>query len=685
MEPLPVVAAAAEGPPAYLGPAAGLVVTAAVIGYLMARARVVPIVGFLAAGVLIGPAQLGVVQNDEIVQAAADIGVILLLFTIGIEFSLERLARVWTWIALGGAVQVGLATTAGLGITLALGGSWQEGVFTGFLLALSSTAIVLKLLGDRHEQSGRRGQLALSLLIAQDLAVVAMVLLVPLLGSDSGDGEGGGTSLLRAAGTAVLVVAGVLVVARRVLPPVLEVVARTCSPEVFLLAVVAICFGTAFLTALAGVSVSLGAFLAGLMVSESRASSQAFAEVLPLQIVFSAVFFVSVGMLLDVGFVLDNWVLVLGAALGVLVVKTLTTSAAVLALRIRWGTALGSGLLLAQVGEFSFVLLTVGTAAGLSPLGLGDDGAQTFVATTVLLMVATPWLAALGARVDRGAGAVTPMPADREPRDRSAPGPESLSDHVAFLGWGPTALHLADVLRSRGIPLVMTTLNPDGGAEAAAAGHPVLRGDPTKIRVLQEAGVPRARLVVVAEDEPEQAERVVSVARALTRAPIVVRPRGDADVAVLAEAGADAVVDRDRASDHALVLSVLGRLGHRKKTPGENETVVDTTAVVRYPWPAGSGCDHGPLSRPVLPRAWGCVECLRDGDHWVHLRICLTCGHVGCCDSSPRRHARAHAGEADHPLVSSGEPGETWGYCFVDDVTVAEPDQVPRAGSLEPR
>ncbi|SNS05229.1 Kef-type potassium/proton antiporter, CPA2 family [Geodermatophilus pulveris] len=677
MESLTVLAADAEGPPAYLGPAAGLVVTAAVIGYLMARARIVPIVGFLAAGVLIGPAQLGVVQNGEVVQAAAEIGVILLLFTIGIEFSLERLARVWTWIAVGGVLQVGLATAAGVALTLAFGGSWQEGLFTGFLLALSSTAIVLKLLGERHEQSGRRGQLALALLIAQDLAVVAMVLLVPLLGSEGG--EDGGGSLLRAAVTAVLVIAAVLVVARRVLPPVLEIVARTCSPEVFLLAVVAVCFGTAFLTALAGVSVSLGAFLAGLMVSESRASSQAFAEVLPLQIVFSAVFFVSVGMLLDVGFVIDNWALVIGAALAVLVVKTVTTAAAVAALRIRVRTAVASGLLLAQVGEFSFVLLTVGTAAGLSPLGLGDDGAQTFVATTVLLMVATPWLAALGAGIDRRASTGPAVP---EGGDR---GEEPLSDHVAILGWGPTALHLADTLRSRGVALVMTTLNPDGAAEAAAAGHTVLRGDPTKVRVLQDAGVPRTRLVVVAEDRPEEARQVVSVARSLTRAPIVVRPRGDADVAALAEAGADAVVDRDRASDHALVVSVLGRLGHRKHTPGDGETVVDTTAVVRYAWPRDTGCDHGSASRPVLPAAWGCVECLRDGHGWVHLRTCLTCGHVGCCDSSPGRHARAHAGESGHPLVTSGEPGETWAHCFVDDVTVAEPDDAPRAGSLEPR
>ena len=320
------------------------------IGYLTARARVVPI-GFLVAGVLLGPAQLGLVENSETVQAAADIGVILLLFTIGIEFSLERLAQVWTWIVVAGGLQLVLATGAGLLLTLALGGDWRDGVFTGFLISLSSTAIVLKLLEGRRETSTVRGRLSVAVLISQDLAVVGMVLVVPLLGSGAGEGESGWGSV-RAVVTAVGVVVAVLLVARRVMPPLLDVVARTCLPEVFLLAVVAVCFGTAYLTALAGVSVSLGAFLAGLVISESRASTHVLAEVL-LQIIFSAVFFVSVGMLLDLGFVLDNAVLVLGAAVVVLVAKALTAGAAAAAARVPARTAAATGLLLAQIGEFS--------------------------------------------------------------------------------------------------------------------------------------------------------------------------------------------------------------------------------------------------------------------------------------------------------------------------------------------
>ncbi len=666
MSVLETVLAAGESPPDYLGPLAGLVVAAAVIGYLTARVRVVPIVGFLAAGVLIGPYALKVVPDGEVVQSAADIGVILLLFTIGIEFSLERLARVWTWIVVGGVLQVLLATGAGAAVTRSLGGGWGDAVYTGFLLALSSTAIVLKVLAARGEASGTRGRLALAVLIAQDLAVVAMVLVVPSLGPEA---EGGLSDLPGALAVAAAVVAGVILVARRVMPVVLDVVARACSPEVFLLAVVATCFGTAYLTARAGVSVSLGAFLAGLVVSESRASTQAFAEVLPLQIIFSAVFFVSVGMLLDLRYVAANLLLVLAAAAAVLALKTLTTTLAVVSLGVGWRTAVGTALLLAQVGEFSFVLLSVGTASGLSPLGLDSGGDQLVVATTVLLMVSTPLLAALGGRIERsggraaagadGAGTAVTEPADDEGR-------------VVILGWGPTALDLAATVARLDVPVLMTTLNPDGAAEAEAAGHRVLRGDPTKSHVLREAGVPSARLVVVAEDEPEQAARVTSAARPLTAASILVRPLGSADVAGLAAAGADHVVDRDRVSDRALTRSVLQRLGRTAgRRPGR--TVVDTSRVVRYRWPATDGCGHGAASLPVLPAAPGCVDCLRDGTDWVHLRTCLRCGNIGCCDSSPQRHARAHAAGEDHPLAASAEPGDTWAYCFVDDVTVAAP------------
>lgn len=678
-----VVLAAASGEvPGYLGATAALVVAAALVGYLSVRARVVPIVGFLLAGVVIGPAQLGLVSSTEAVDAAAEVGVILLLFTIGIEFSLERLARVWRWILLGGGAQVLLATGAVLALVVALGEDWRVGLYSGFLVALSSTAIVLKLLTDSGSTGTTRGRLALSALILQDLAVVAMVLVVPLLGTSSSGGAG---ALAQALGTAVAVIAVVLVVARRVMPRVLERVAALCSPEVFLLAVVAICFGTAYLTALAGVSVSLGAFLAGLVVSESRHSTHAFAEVLPLQIIFSAIFFVSVGMLLDVGFLLSNLPLVLAIAAGVLLLKTLTTAAAFLPLGVGWRQAVAAGLLLGQVGEFSFVLLTVGEEAGLSPAGLGSDGSQTFVATTVLLMVLTPGLAALGDRFlpegrGRGGAGATGVTGDAagagsgEPVPGESAGP---SGHVLLLGWGEATVELARELLARGVDVVMTTLNPGGAATAEQAGIPVVRGDSVRAHVLDEAGIGSARMVVVAEDEPEQAARVATVARRRTGAPLVVRTHGVPDLEALSSAGVDHVVDAEpatRARLSGVVLDGLGLPGATAPAPRDDRSWADPTLLVDYRWPTDADCPHGSASRPVLPSGAGCQPCLRDGERWVHLRVCLTCGEVGCCDSSPGRHARAHHHETDHPLMASLEAGDTWGYCFLDGTTAPAPE-----------
>jgi CPA2 family monovalent cation:H+ antiporter-2 len=243
---------AAAAPP-FLSELAALLLAAAGIAYLCHRLGLVPIVGFLAAGVVIGPNALGLVASPVLIDQAAEVGVILLLFMIGIEFSLEKLARIKKLIFLGGGLQVTLATAATAGLLALFGVGWRVGVFTGFLVALSSTAIVLKLLGDRGETNAEHGQVALGLLIFQDLGVIVMVLLVPAL---AGAGGGSPWEVAAALGKAAALIALILTFARKLMPPVLERVARTCSPEIFLLSVVAICFGTAYLTSMAGVSVT---------------------------------------------------------------------------------------------------------------------------------------------------------------------------------------------------------------------------------------------------------------------------------------------------------------------------------------------------------------------------------------------------------------------------------------------
>ncbi|SCL19627.1 cation:proton antiporter [Micromonospora inyonensis] len=661
---------AGGGPPAFLVEVVALMLAAAVIGYLSTRLRIVPIVGFLLAGVAIGPHALGLVRSQQAVDVAAEVGVILLLFTIGIEFSLGRLAAMWRLIVIGGGLQVLLTVGVAVGALALFGVSWQVGVFTGFLVSLSSTAIVLRLLASRGETQSATGRTALAYLIFQDLAIVVMVLVVPMLG----DGGGSALNIATALGTAVAVVALVLVVARWVMPRLLETVARACSPEVFLLAVIAICFGTAYLTSLAGVSVSLGAFLAGMVVSESRHSEHALGEILPLQILFSATFFVSVGMLLDLGFLATNLPLVLAAVLGVVLVKGLATAVSAVVLRVRPAVVVALSLLIVQVGEFSFVLERVGREAGLTPAGLGEDGTQAFIAATVLLMVATPWLGSggrrLGMAVERHVG---PDPARLAPAEvpDAASGPQG---HVVISGYGAATRALAAELAAAGVPLVVVTLNPDGAAEAEADGHRVLRGDSTRRHILDQAGVAAARVVVIPEDEPEDARRIASVVRTLSpEARIVVRFDTATDLAELVTAGIDTVVRNDRAGHTALGRTVLDALpgaadrfvAAEARRPGR--TRVDVDRIVMFRPDPETACPHTSMIQPVLPSATGCEDCLRAGTSWVHLRTCLTCGHVGCCDSSPERHASRHQQDRDHPIMASAEPGEEWAYCYLDE------------------
>ena len=484
-----MIIAAAIAPP-FLLQAVAIVVAAAVIAYLSSRIGLVPIVGFLIAGVIIGPHALGLVEDPALVNDAAEIGVILLLFTIGIEFSLEKLWRIKTLIFGGGGLQVTLASLAVLAVLTAFGVEWRAALFTGFLVSLSSTAIVLKLLGDRGETASPHGQVTLGLLIFQDLAVIVMVLVVPMLG-----GEGGsGAQIVWALAKALGLIVAVLVVARRLMPPLLERVALTCAPELFLLTVIAICLGTAWLTSIAGVSLSLGAFLAGLVVSESRFSHHAFGEIMPLQILFSATFFVSVGMLLDVGFMVHHLPLVLAAVALVVVVKTVTTASSVLALGYSAPVAAASALTLAQVGEFSFVLDRAGQAVGLSPAGLGDTGSQAFIASTVVLMVATPQLTGLGSRLAqmlkrRHVRAAAAAAAVARP-DVIAETFAHLQHHVIVAGYGEAARQLTRVLHGSRVPFVITTLSPGGANEAETHGT---AGATRRFRPPAHAGTRRHR------------------------------------------------------------------------------------------------------------------------------------------------------------------------------------------------
>jgi CPA2 family monovalent cation:H+ antiporter-2 len=532
---VPVLAASLP----FLGEIVALFALSAFIAYLCTRIRLVPIAGFLITGVVVGPNALGLVQDPELVSTLAEIGVILLLFEIGIEFSLAKLARLKRAISLGGGLQVGLTVLIVSGAGWAAGVDWASSVYTGFLVALSSTAVVLSLLSDRGETDTPAGQLSLAMLIFQDLAIVAMILVIPMLAGTGGSGW----AVAGALGRAVLVIVAVLVLARLIVPRILESVAYARRPELFVIVVATIGLGTAWLVSLAGVSLELGAFLAGLVVSESEYSEQAMSEVLPFRSLFNAVFFVSVGMLMDLSFFFEQPLLLLGGVAGVLVLKALVTTVSALALGSPIRIATGVGLTLAQIGEFSFVLERTGRAVGLSPMGLGPAGEQVFIVTAVLLMLGTPALLGVGPRLGDWLQTTVGDRFSSDRADETDAGEAELEDHVIIVGFGPAGRRLAQVLYEDDLPFVVVDLNPQSVEEARDMGYHALYGDATRGPLLEEAGVHHAKLCVVVVNDQSAAFRITSVARYENPTlQLIVRTRFLSELERFRNAGADVVV-----------------------------------------------------------------------------------------------------------------------------------------------
>ena len=550
---------AASAPP-LLTELAILLVAGTLIAFVSSRFGVVPIVGFLVAGAVIGPSGIGLISDIDLVNQSADIGVMLLLFTLGIEFSLERVRQLASLVVIGGASQVGLTTGIVTGIVMAFGVEWQTAVFTGLLVSLSSTAIVLKVLAGRRATTSQTGNVSVGLLIFQDLAIVAMVLAVPLLGGETG----GPVDILLALSKAAGIVVAVVVAARTLMPALLRHVSRFQSAEVFLLAILAICFGTAYLTSLLDVSISLGAFLAGLMVSESRVAARALGEVMPLQILFSATFFVSIGMLLDVGYLARNLPLVVGLALSVVVIKLFTTASAALLLRQPRAVAISAAVVLAQVGEFSFVLERAGQEVGLIPSGL-TNGTDAFIAVTVLLMAFSPfgvrWGDSLAARLEAGAD-------DRPSRrphidDDEMPDPahhEPLTDHAVVNGFGPRARRIVSALELAHIPYTIVSLDPEAQRWAASTGRRVLIGDVSRNLIADRAGLRDARIVLSVDSPPSAVEQFARIAREHNPEVAVLAWAADpADAADLEREGlVDHVVAERQAAHDALIAHALG-------------------------------------------------------------------------------------------------------------------------------
>ncbi|HEY5593733.1 MAG TPA: cation:proton antiporter [Nitrospiria bacterium] len=506
------------------------------------RLRLPSIVGFLIAGGLVGPYGLNLIDDLERVEVLAEVGVVLLLFTIGLEFSLARLARIRAFAIGGGALQVGLtiALTAFVGFFL-FRTSVQSGVFWGFLAALSSTAIVLKILMERGELDSPHGRLALAILIFQDLIVVPMMMVLPLL---SGNVREGSVDILLTLARSLAFIGAVLVASRWLVPRALALVVRARSRELFVITVLLICAGIAWLAEVNGLSLALGAFIAGLVISESEYSHQALADIMPFRDSFNSLFFVSIGMLLDVRLFVSAFPLVLLLAAAVLLMKGAVAAGVTLAMGYPVRVAILVGLSLPQVGEFSFVLAQAGQDIGL----LTQPGYQFFLVISILTMIAAPFLIQIGPRLSRRVESLGRLAGWRR-RRRSvelSPSAPVLQGHVIIAGYGLNGRNLARVLREGNIPYVILDLHGEAVRRGRAHGEPLFFGDVTQSEVLRHVRIKDARVLVVAVSDPFAVRRAVRVARqANPHIHIVVRTRYVKEVDDLLRLGANEVVPEE--------------------------------------------------------------------------------------------------------------------------------------------
>jgi CPA2 family monovalent cation:H+ antiporter-2 len=526
-------------------------VSAAVV-FVLNKLRVSSVVGFLVAGVFLGPHGFGFVRNVHEVELLAEVGIILLLFTIGLEISLKNLKRIRSAVLGGGFSQVLLTSLTTSVIAYLFLRQWSAAIFSGFLVSLSSTAIVMKMLFDRAEMDSPHGRLSMGILIFQDLCVVPLMLLIPILGgSQSNFGEIFWT-VVKSAAILFVVIFG----ARWFVPNILHQIVRTRSRELFVISLILLCLGTALLTSALGLSLALGAFLAGLIISESEYAFQAISDILPFKESFNGLFFISVGMLMDLRFLAENPLVILLILALILVLKTSTGFLSVHLLGHPVRVSLQTGLCLAQIGEFSFVLATAGKSAGL----VSESLYQFFLSSSVLTMLLTPPIIEASSGISTWLGSKRIVERLGRMRKRAAMEgfPSRREGHVIIVGFGLNGKNLAGVLRETSIPYVVLELNNETVLEMKKRGEPIFYGDGTSPEILHKLGMETARMLVVVISDPASARRIVQMARKSNpRLYIIVRTRYIAEVQDLIRLGANEVIPEEFETSIEIFAKVL--------------------------------------------------------------------------------------------------------------------------------
>jgi CPA2 family monovalent cation:H+ antiporter-2 len=520
------------------------------------RMKLPPVVGFLVTGVLCGPHGLGLVSGIDDVQNLATIGVVLLLFTVGMEFSIKNIIKYRYFFFGGGVLQVSLTLLSTLLVCkYLLAMPWNQSIFMGFLISLSSTAIVLRVLDERGETESPHGRLILGVLIFQDIVAVPMMLLVPLL---AGAGEEFDLNHFYQFLLGISVLVAMAVAAYYAVPRLLYYVTRTRNRELFLLSVLTICFAVAWITSSIGLSLSLGAFLAGLIVSESDYSDEAVGNILPFQEIFTSFFFVSMGMLLDVSFVVHQPFLILVITCAILLLKSSIAGGTALILGMPLRSAILGGVALSQVGEFSFVLAHSGIDLGLA----SEYTYQLFLAVSLLTMGITPSIIFLSSHMADWAGQLAlPQRLKNGLHYASADNThEKMQDHLIICGFGLRGRHLSRASKAAMMPYVVLEMNPETVKAEKAKGEPIRYGDPSHHSVLVHAGIRSAKMIAVVINDPSAAMHIVKMARAFNPdIYIITRTRYFQEVANMFKAGANDVIPDEFGSSLEIFTRVLQR------------------------------------------------------------------------------------------------------------------------------
>ncbi|MGH7677542.1 MAG: YbaL family putative K(+) efflux transporter [Gemmatimonadaceae bacterium] len=533
-----------------------------VLGLVAARLRLPPLVGYLVAGVMIGPSTLGLHADVGLASQLAEVGVILLMFGVGLHFSMKDLLAARSVAVPGALLRIAIVTALTAGLTRLWGWSWAGGFVLGLALSVASTVVVLRQLDALGLLDSAVGRVAVGWLVVEDVAMVlALVLLPPLTG-------GGATEdIVRELGITLLKVAAfvvlMLLVGTRVVPWLLARVARIGSRELFTLAVLTSALGIAVGAAsLFGVSFALGAFFAGVVIAESDLSHQAAADALPLQDAFAVLFFVSVGMLLDPRILLHQPWRVFAVVTIIVAVKAIVTFGLALFLRRPVRTALVIAGSLAQIGEFSFILAGLGVALGVLP----PDGRDLILAGAMVSIIVNPLLLRVGNRVEHWMETKPGLAARLERSDLEVELPANpavgMRDHVVLIGYGRVGRRIGDALRREGIPYVAVERDRVAVEALRKDGVPAVFGDAARPGILDHVHLETARLLVVASPDPYQARRVVEVARGINPGiEIAARTHGEGSEAYLKERGVDRTFMGERELGLSMAHHALMRMG----------------------------------------------------------------------------------------------------------------------------